>query len=215
MKAELPKREPDRVAWWQRTADLRAPPRAQRAERTVDSARRTALCQRRPAHGPLPEHGAQGHVREDRLARRQVREVRARLGHARPADRARDAQALGDHGLSHDRSARAARELQRTRALLARPPARAARAHGQLRSTSIAPTARSIRRSRRRSSTRLPNSPSGSRSTRACARRSGAFTTKPRSPKPRSSTSRAISPSIYVRFTADDASRTKRDTRTR
>ena len=40
------------------------------------------------------------------------------------------------------------------------------------------------------------------RSTRACARRCGAFTTKPRWPKPRSSTSRRRSPAIYVRFAA-------------
>ena len=97
--------------------------------------------------------------------------------------------------------------MQGARALLARSPARAARAHGQLRTTSTIRIARSIRRSKRRSSTRSPISPRSSRSTRACARRSGASTTRPRSRKPRSNTSTKVSPSVYVRFTANDEQR--------
>ncbi len=85
------------------------------------------------AHGALSQHGAQGRLREDCAARWKVRQVRPRLGHARPADRVRDAQASRHQRFSYDRSTRAARALQGARAFLARPPARAARADGKLR----------------------------------------------------------------------------------
>ena len=180
---------PDRVV--AARARLRAAPRSQSQERSVDSARRAAVCQRRAAHGALPEHGAQGHVREDRVARRRSGQT------SFPAGTCTDCRSNSRRSstwASHDFHAVDPLELReqcKERALfwLGRQ-GNDTSTHGHVRPLRPSVSHDRPDRSKRRSSTRLPIWPRRSSSTRDCARRCGAGTTKRRWPKPRSSTSR-------------------------
>ena len=141
--------------------------------------------------GALPQHGAQGHVREDRAARRQVREVRSRLGHARAcrSSSRRSNTSASKISTRSIRSSCASKCKERALFWLDRQREHA-RAHGKLRALGPSvPHDRSVvrgddRRRARRSRRKTADLQ------RACARRCGASTTKRRWPKPRSSTSR-------------------------
>ncbi len=111
MKAELPAREPQRVAWW-------------REHRTYER-----RLERNAANGPWILHDGPPYANGDlhmghflnmvlkdvfvkiALLDGKFAEVRPRLGYARPSDRVRNAQAPRHQGLPHDRSAGAARAV--------------------------------------------------------------------------------------------------------
>ncbi len=88
--------------------------------RAVHPARRAAVRERRAAHGDVPQPRPQGRVGQDPPARRALRGLRAGLGHARAADRARDAQAPQAR-FPDRRPDRAAPGVPRARAALAGP----------------------------------------------------------------------------------------------
>ena len=73
---------------------LPAPARRPHRPPEVRAARRPALRQRRAAHGPRRQQGAQGHDHQGAPARRLRRPLRARLGLPRPADREPDREDL-------------------------------------------------------------------------------------------------------------------------
>ena len=191
MKAELPKREPDRIAWWseRRTYERRLERnRAERLRGFCTTGRRMPTASCTWAH--FLNMVLKDMFVKIALLDGQVRQVRSRLGHARLADRTRNAQASWASRI-FTRSIRSncARSARSARSFGSIASARHASAWAISGFASIR-TARSIRRSKRPSSTRSPISPRSSSSTRVCARRCGAFTTKLRWPKPRSNTNR-------------------------
>ena len=88
MKADLARREPEMLAWWERAPDLREAARGRRGPPHVHPARRSAVRERRDPHRPRRQQDPEGHHRQVAHARRLRRALRAGLGLPRPADRA-------------------------------------------------------------------------------------------------------------------------------
>ncbi len=114
MRAELPKREPARIGV---VGANRHVPQAAGAEpragrNAVDPARRAAVRQRRPAHGPLPQPLPQGCVRQDRACSTGAGPISSRAGTCTGCRS--NAKRLTHLGVDfhHDRSDRTARALQ-------------------------------------------------------------------------------------------------------
>ena len=89
MKADLARREPEMLAWWEEHGTYAQAARDRAGPAAVRAARRPAVRQRRDPHRPRGQQGAEGHHRQVAHARRLRRAVRAGLGLPRPADRAR------------------------------------------------------------------------------------------------------------------------------
>ena len=88
MKADLARREPEMLAWWEEQRHLRQAARGRARPSDVRAARRSAVRERRDPHRPRRQQGAEGHHRQVAHARRLRLAVRAGLGLPRPADRA-------------------------------------------------------------------------------------------------------------------------------
>ena len=87
MKADLARREPEMLAWWEEHR-IYEKLRAVAAGRPIHPARRAAVRERRDPHRPRRQQGAEGHHRQVAHARRLRRALCAGLGLPRPADRA-------------------------------------------------------------------------------------------------------------------------------
>ena len=127
MKADLVKREPERLENWEARACTR---RSRRRARTpaLRAARRAALCQRRCPHGHGAEQGAQGSDREIEHDGRLSRAVHPGLGLPRAADRVQ-----GGEGIARPLAGRGAPEKRGIRAQIHRHPAEAVQAARRVR----------------------------------------------------------------------------------
>ena len=189
MKADLPRREPERLRWWRGARPLPPAARGARAAAPVlAAARRPALLERPPPHGHRGQQDLEGRRGAQRLAAGLRRALRAGLGQPRHADR--------DPGRPAS-SASARRPPDRSRcaaAAASTPPSGwtiqreeferlgvLGRLGASLPDHGPALRGRDPRDLRRRS-------PSAASSSAACARSTGARPTAPRWPRPRSST---------------------------
>ncbi len=207
MRAELPKREPDRVRWWAERGTYE-----RRLARNRSEGGKPYVLHDGPPYANNDLHMGTflNRVLKDALVKihlleRRVRGLRPRLGHARPADRARDAQAPRAR-FPVGRPARAAPRVPRARAVLDEPPARADAADGHVR-TLRRPVhddragVRGDDRRDARGSRRAEYLYKGLRSTLWCVHDETALAEAEIEYKDH------VSPSIYVRFRANDAQR--------
>ncbi len=187
MKADLARREPDMLAWWEERGHLREAARGRDRAPDVRPARRAAVRERRDPHRPRRQQGAEGHHRQVAHARRLRRALRAGLGLPRPADRApgrEDARPRGEASSMPRRSARPAASSRSSRSTCS---ARTSSASASW-ATGRTPTSRWRRATRPSSCARSRRSSATGTSTRATSPCTGASTAARRSPRPKSST---------------------------
>ena len=102
MKANLPRTEPEMLAWWDAMGLYKRLREAAAGRPAMDPPRRPPVRQRRHPHGAPAQQGAQGHHRPVAHDARIRRRLRPRLGLPRPADRAPGRQGAGLDSASVD-----------------------------------------------------------------------------------------------------------------